>query len=188
MKRISPMNSPNARTLPFGPTTLAIAVVALALVATPARAGAQQLSACYVPKSGTVYMINQAGTPTSCLSRQHVEFSWSTTGAQGPQGPEGPQGPQGPQGPAGPLSGLEFHSEAATLTPSGTANYGIFFATCSAPTKSVMNFGYQPGSGGVIFASRPAVSGAQVVWAFQAEANSTWTFYWTCVDGVRAVP
>lgn len=182
------MGSSHSNTSPFVPPALAIACVTLALVVSAAPAGAQQLSACYVPKSGTVYMINQTGTPTACLSKQHVEFSWSTTGAQGPQGPVGPEGPQGPQGPSGPLSGLEFHSEAATLIPSGSANFGIFFATCSAPTKSVMNFGYDPGSGGTIFSSRPAISGAQVLWAFQAAANSTWTFYWTCVDGVRATP
>lgn len=172
----------------FLPPTLAAACAALALLISAAPAGAQTLSACYVPKSGTVYMIKQTGTPTACLSKQHVEFSWSTTGAQGPQGPVGPAGPQGPQGPAGPLSGLEFHSQSVTLVPSGSANYGIFFATCSTPTKSVMNFGYQPGSGGTIFASRPALSGQTVRWAFQAEANSTWAFYWTCVDGVIVAP
>lgn len=182
------MRIPHSNASRYLPATIATACVALALVASASPAGAQQLSACYVPKSGTVYMINQAGTPSACLSKQHVEFSWSTTGAQGPQGPVGPAGPQGPQGPAGPLSGLEFHSQAATLTPIGSANYGTFFATCSAPTKSVMTFGYDPGSGGTIFASRPAISGQQVTWAFQAAANSTWTFYWTCVDGVIPAP
>lgn len=183
------MGIPHANVPRILPPTLAVACAALALLVSAAPAGAQTLSACYVPKSGTVYMINQTGTPTACLSKTHVEFSWSTTGAQGPQGPVGPAGPQGPQGPAGPLSGLEFHSEAHTIVPAGpTANYGIFFATCSSPSKSVMNFGYDPGSGGTIFASRPALSGQAVTWAFQAAANSTWVFYWTCVDGVRVAP
>ena len=103
---------------------------ALALLFVAAPSGAQAtLSACYIPKSGTVYMIKQTGTPSECLSKQHVEFTWSGTGPQGPQGPQGPEGPQGPQGtagaqgPSGPLSGLEFHSQAATIDPvSGARN------------------------------------------------------------------
>lgn len=164
------------------------AIVALQFV-TPSEAAAQTRTACYIPSSGTVYMIKEPGTPTNCNSNAHVKFTWSTSGATGPQGPQGPQGQTGATGPtgaSGPLSGLEFHSQAATLTPSGAANYGIFFASCSTNTKSVMNFGHQANPGGIIFASRPALSGTQVLWAFQGEANSTWVFYWTCVDGVTS--
>ena len=173
---------------------LAGALGALALLFMAAPAGAQQsLYACYVPKSGTVYMIRQTGTPTECLSKQHVEFTWSGTGPQGiqgPEGPRGPDGPQGPQGPSGPLAGLEFHGQAATIDPvSPTANFGVFFATCSTATKSVMNFGYQANPGGTIFASRPNVLGNVTRWSFQAAAGSVWNFYWTCVEGtVAATP
>ena len=164
---------------------------ALALLFVAAPAGAQAtLSACYIPKSGTVYMIKQTGTPSECLSKQHVEFTWSGTGPQGPQGSQGPEGPQGPQGtagaqgPSGPLSGLEFHSQAATIDPvSPTANFGIFFPSCSSPTKSVMNFGYQGNPGGTIFANRPTGAGNVARWSFQAAAGSVWNFYWTCVEG-----
>lgn len=178
--------APLARAVRSGPSAMFGAIAAL-LLATPSHASAQTRTACYVPASGTVYMIKEPGTPTSCNSPAHVQFTWSTSGQTGPQGPQGAQGPAGPAGPtgaSGPLAGLEFHSEAATLTPSGSANYGIFFATCSANTKSVMNFGYQANPGGTIFATRPAISGSQVLWAFQGAANSSWVFYWTCVDGV----
>ena len=57
---------------------LVAALAALALI--PAAAQAQTtMTACYVPKSGTVYRIKVEGTPTKC-SQNHVEFSW-TTGA-----------------------------------------------------------------------------------------------------------
>jgi len=175
-----------ARLVPIGPLAI-VGTIAALLTATPSQAAAQTKTACYIPQSGTVYMIKEAGTPTECRASTHVEFSWAASGQTGPQGPQGATGPAGPTGAtgaSGPLAGLEFHSQAATLTPNGTANYGIFFATCSASTKSVMNFGYQGNPGGTIFATRPALSGNQVLWAFQGEANSQWVFYWTCVDGV----
>ena len=178
--------SPLARVIPIGPSTVLGAIAALVML-TPSQAAAQTRTACYVPASGTVYMIKEPGTPTKCNSNAHVQFTWSTSGLTGPQGPQGATGPAGPTGPtgaSGPLAGLEFHSQAATLVPNGSANYGIFFASCSSNTKSVMNFGHQNNPGGIIFASRPALSGNQVLWAFQGEANSSWVFYWTCVDGV----
>ena len=59
------------------------------------------LHACYVRASGTVYRIKEPGTPDSCRSRRHIEFSWNEAGAQGPEGSEGPPGPPGPDGPEG---------------------------------------------------------------------------------------
>lgn len=177
---------PFARTSWSAPLALLGAIAAL-LIAAPSEAAAQTRTACYVPASGTVYMIKEPGTPTACHSGAHVQFTWSTSGQTGPQGPQGATGPAGPTGPtgaSGPLSGLEFHSQAATLVPNGSANYGIFFASCSSATKSVITFGHQANPGGTIFASRPATNGKQVLWAFQGEANSTWVFYWSCADGV----
>lgn len=57
------------------------AFAALALL--PAAAHAQTtLTACYVPKSGTVYRIKVEGAPGKC-AQNHVEFSWETgAGAQ----------------------------------------------------------------------------------------------------------
>lgn len=54
-------------------------LAALALL--PAGAQAQTtITACYVPKSGTVYRIKVEGTPTKC-AQNHVEFSWDAAGA-----------------------------------------------------------------------------------------------------------
>jgi hypothetical protein len=81
----------------------ACAAVAV-LVAAPSLAGAQSLTGCYVPSSGTVYRIKAAGLPDSCRNAQHVEFTWSGQGPAGPAGPQGPVGPQGPAGPSGTIS------------------------------------------------------------------------------------
>lgn len=57
------------------------ALVALALI--PAAAQAQTtMTACYVPKSGTVYRIKVEGTPTKC-SQNHVEFTWESGSSGG---------------------------------------------------------------------------------------------------------
>jgi hypothetical protein len=57
---------------------IASALAALALL--PAAAQAQStITACYVPKSGSVYRIKVEGTPTKC-AQNHVEFTW-TSGA-----------------------------------------------------------------------------------------------------------
>ena len=58
---------------------IAAALALLALI--PGAAQAQStLTACYVPKSGTVYRIQAPGSPTKC-SQNHVEFSWTSDGA-----------------------------------------------------------------------------------------------------------
>ena len=163
----------------------ALALV-LAFLGAAAPAGAQ-IQGCYTP-SGSLYLIKQPGAPDACVSSSHTQITLVATGPQGPQGAQGPAGPQGPTGatgPSGPLSGLEFRSGSSSMVPTGAANFGIFFATCSAG-KSVMNFGYDPAPGnpGTFFASRPAINGNQITWSFSAPANTTWTFYWTCVNGV----
>ena len=46
----------------------------------PGAAQAQTtITACYVPKSGSVYRIKVEGTPTKC-AQNHVEFSWDAGG------------------------------------------------------------------------------------------------------------
>lgn len=60
----------------------AVTVVTAAPNAASAQAslnGEVTLTACYVPKSGTVYRIKVAGTPDKC-AQNHVEFSWTTGG------------------------------------------------------------------------------------------------------------
>jgi hypothetical protein len=54
-----------------------------ALALFPAAAHAQgftTITACYVPKSGSVYRIKVESTPTKCAPN-HVEFSWDAGGA-----------------------------------------------------------------------------------------------------------
>ena len=50
----------------------------LALI--PAVAQAQTITACYVPKTGSVYRIQAAGAPDTCKP-SHVKFSWESAPA-----------------------------------------------------------------------------------------------------------
>ena len=72
-------------------TTAAVAGLLLAL-APAAQAQEAASQACYVPASGTVYVIGLTGTPTSCADG-HTEVT-----LQGPQGVPGPQGQPGASG------------------------------------------------------------------------------------------
>jgi len=55
-------------------------LAALALFPAAAHAqGTTTITACYVPKSGTVYRIKVEGSPGKC-AQNHVEFSWETGG------------------------------------------------------------------------------------------------------------
>lgn len=84
---------------------LAALVVFGAPAARPASAQTtppDTIRACYVPATGTIYRIGAPGLPSSCLSQEHVAFSWNRVGPAGPAGPQGPMGPEGPPGPPGP--------------------------------------------------------------------------------------
>jgi hypothetical protein len=83
-------------------------VVLVAETLAPEVVGAQaaQLMACFVPRSGTLYLVGQNGTPTACRATHHVLVQWNTVGPAGPAGNTGPQGPPGVVAP-GTLSGLE---------------------------------------------------------------------------------
>ena len=60
-------------------------VLAAVMMVLPRAAHAQTtLTACYVPKSGTVYRIKVEGAPSKC-SQNHVEFTWSTATSGVPQ-------------------------------------------------------------------------------------------------------
>lgn len=55
-----------------------IAALLAALALIPAAAQAQTtITACYVPKTGSVYRIEATGAPEQCKSG-HVEFSWTS--------------------------------------------------------------------------------------------------------------
>jgi hypothetical protein len=62
-----------------------IALLAAAALMAPRSAGAQ-IQGCYVPGSGTVYVIGSPGAPTTCATG-HVPVN-----LQGVQGPPGPSG------------------------------------------------------------------------------------------------
>ena len=58
------------------PSSIAAALALFALA--PAAAHAQStITACYVPKTGSVYRIEAAGAPEACKNG-HVEFSWTS--------------------------------------------------------------------------------------------------------------
>jgi hypothetical protein len=57
-----------------------IAAVLAALALAPAAAHAQStITACYVPKTGSVYRVQAVGAPDACKPN-HVEFSWASSG------------------------------------------------------------------------------------------------------------
>ncbi|HJS46534.1 MAG TPA: hypothetical protein VJ773_00970 [Gemmatimonadales bacterium] len=56
-----------------------IAALLAALVLMPAAAQAQTFSACYVPKTGSVYRIKVDAAPQKC-GQNHVEFTWEAGG------------------------------------------------------------------------------------------------------------
>jgi hypothetical protein len=79
--------------------------------ATPAGGVANTIAnglveACYIPASGTVYLLKEPGLKAGCVSPRHVYFSWTTTGETGPTGPIGPTGATGATGATGPTGSL----------------------------------------------------------------------------------
>jgi hypothetical protein len=59
-------------------TRIRIAALLAAIALIPAAAEAQTtITACYVPKTGSVYRIEATGAPVACKNG-HVEFSWTT--------------------------------------------------------------------------------------------------------------
>lgn len=75
----------------------------LLVVSTAAQSQTPAASqACYVPASGTVYVIGVAGAPGACAAGHTLVTLQGPAGPTGPAGPAGPVGPAGPQGPEGP--------------------------------------------------------------------------------------
>src|SRR5438045_2396407 len=92
-------------------TTLsAVAVVAIAfqpaVVQAQHNASAPQYG-CYVPSTGSAYVIGGAATndstsPTTCVSTSHYKFPWGGAGGAGATGPIGASGAKGATGATGP--------------------------------------------------------------------------------------
>jgi hypothetical protein len=88
----------------------AVAIIAIAIVPTSMH-GQTTVSvpdtACYVPSSGSAYVIKRPTAPPNCVSKNHYKFPWGgTAGPPGPQGETGPAGPTGATGPAGPAASV----------------------------------------------------------------------------------
>src|SRR5437773_1889554 len=70
------------RTLPLAgllATGLFVGAVGNVQAQATAQITTKQLSACYVPATGTVYLIKQPGLRTECATG-HVQFSWGAGG------------------------------------------------------------------------------------------------------------
>lgn len=96
----------SARLLP-GVAVLVTAMVTAPIVSAQTTSG--PVLACFVPRSGTMYVVGQAGAPAACRSSDHLLLQWNAVGpagAPGVPGATGPQGPAGPQGPPGPSTGV----------------------------------------------------------------------------------
>ncbi|MFN8573723.1 MAG: hypothetical protein U0132_16830 [Gemmatimonadaceae bacterium] len=95
------------------PTLLGLLAFTQASQTTPA------LQACFVPESGTMYVVGQGGSPTNCRAAGHVLVQWDAAGVSGPVGPvgaAGDPGPPGAPGPAGPVG-----PAGSSLGPTGPA-------------------------------------------------------------------
>lgn len=72
----------NSRSANQSISILAFVILAGTLLCTGSLKAQQTFQACYVPEVGVIYLINQQGLPTACVTASHVPFSW-TEGAGG---------------------------------------------------------------------------------------------------------
>src|SRR5712692_6453983 len=87
----------------------AVAVLAIAFQPTVAQAqhsASTPQFGCYVPSTGSAYVIGGAATndstsPTNCVSTSHYKFPWGGAGSPGATGPTGATGATGPTGATG---------------------------------------------------------------------------------------
>lgn len=63
-------------------------ILAVMGIASPALAqGTPPLLACFVPGSGTMYIVGQTSAPAACRASNHVMLQWNVAGPAGPAGP-----------------------------------------------------------------------------------------------------
>lgn len=91
--------------------------LSLAVSSTLSAQQAAPILACFVPRSGTLYLVGRDNAPAACRAADHLLVQWNAVGPAGAQGSPGPQGPVGPQGPAGPSTGVP--GPAGPQGPSG---------------------------------------------------------------------
>jgi hypothetical protein len=70
------------------------AFVALAHSGAPiqAQVAVEVLSACYIPGTGTLYLVDQDGLPDACIRDDHALLQWNEEGLVGDEGPQGRSG------------------------------------------------------------------------------------------------
>jgi hypothetical protein len=85
-------NGPNR----FLKTLLGVALFAVAAGLAPQAVEAQGppelLSACYIPGTGTMYLVDQSGLPDACIREDHTLLQWNQQGLIGAQGALGAPG------------------------------------------------------------------------------------------------
>jgi hypothetical protein len=109
-----------------------------ALALFPAAAQAQTtITACYVPKSGSVYRIQAAGAPDACKNG-HVEFSWASGPATHDQ--FGLRGSAAVSIPAGATGSNGVACEFGEVVVSGGYNLDLAVPV-SVPVNGPFNFG-----------------------------------------------
>ena len=156
------------------------------VVLTPTEADAQVapvvFHACYVPNSGNVYRVGEPNTPATCVSPQHIGFSWRDRGLAGPAGPVGPQGPQGAQGAAGSVGWetvtAEFTFPHVTRFMGGSVN-------CPAgkrPFGGGLLLGGEASGDAELHHSFPTANGWHVTVASPLYGGPTWRVQAVCAN------
>lgn len=102
------------------------ALAALALI--PVAAQAQTITACYVPKTGSVYRIQAAGAPDACKTN-HIQFSWENGGSG-----------------TGGTSGVTFTRRQTVAVDIAPGEWGEGAAACE-PGEKVTGGGYSANPG-----------------------------------------
>ena len=128
------------------------------------------ITACYVPKKGTIYRIKTADTLQEC-EKSDIQFSWQAA-------------------PVRAIAGMTFYGQAVTIPSDG--RYTVFCPEGNA----AINFGWEIPITSTAQASqlrgvRPALSAGRVGWGIQAAAGTQYVLYWTCAPaepGVSATP
>jgi hypothetical protein len=168
---------------------VAFALAVVSLGTAHAQTPRQQLWACYVPLTGTVYRIKTTGTPATCVGASDVEISWYNVGAQGAegspgaagadglpgvQGHQGPTGPQGKPGPPGPTGATGTAGDKGKAGPAG------------AP--GIVGIAGPPGPLGPQGPTGPGVAPVQVITTtFTAPAFLVRSYTVSCPAGTTAV-
>ena len=84
-----------ARTFGLSLPILALVIFGAGVAPVAAQSAGDLLSACFIPGSGTLYIVGQDGAPPSCVRSDHVLLQWDEQGPMGPAGADGMDGLDG---------------------------------------------------------------------------------------------